>query len=55
MKRMILGLAVAAVAATALPASAHVTYEYCWQGTFVRYICGVCVEEGRLSTCTPTK
>lgn len=55
MKRMVLGLTVAALAATAAPASAHVYYEYCRAGTFVRYVCGACVEEGPLSTCTPTK
>lgn len=51
MKRVVLGLAVAAAAAfTAQPASAHVEIQRCY-ATFI-YPCGVCVHEGPVSKCT---
>jgi len=51
MKRLLLGLAVAAAAAgTAAPASAHVTVQYCYATAI--YPCGVCVSEAGVSKCT---
>jgi hypothetical protein len=50
-KRIVLGLAaLAAVAATAAPASAHVTIKYCMPTN--PYPCGVCITEGPVDDCT---
>lgn len=50
MKRIALGIAaLAALAATAAPASAHYEVKYCY-ATFI-YPCNVCVAEGPVSKC----
>lgn len=52
MRTVLLALATAAaVAATAVPASAHVYYRYCHTTGGVRYVCGVCVVEAGIDTC----